>query len=72
MAAAALAYKCIEVAYMKVAYYKHSAASKDRHELLTALQTVMPGYWNMCYSWMLFMPYYSFFTLDFACVTFTM
>jgi len=49
MAAAALAYKCIEVAYMKVAYYKHSAAIKDRHELLTALQTVLPGYWNMCF-----------------------
>jgi len=49
MAAAALAYKCIEVAYMKVAYYKQSSASKDRHELLTALQTVLPGYWNMCY-----------------------
>lgn len=43
MAAAALAYKCVEVAYMKVAYYKHPAASKDRHEL----QTILPGYFNM-------------------------
>ncbi|KAJ6817108.1 uncharacterized protein M6B38_413230 [Iris pallida] len=43
MAAAALAYKCVEVAYMKAAYYKHPGASKDRHELQTALQTSLPG-----------------------------
>ncbi|XP_010269447.1 PREDICTED: uncharacterized protein LOC104606096 [Nelumbo nucifera] len=43
MAAASLAYKCMEVAYMKVIYFKHSTASKDRHELHTALQTVPPG-----------------------------
>lgn len=43
MAAAALAYKCVEVAYMKVAYYRHPAASKDRHELQMAHQTILPG-----------------------------
>ena len=43
MAAAALAYKCVEVAYMKVSYFKHSCASKDRHELQTALQMAVPG-----------------------------
>ncbi|ONK62974.1 uncharacterized protein A4U43_C07F10090 [Asparagus officinalis] len=43
MAAAALAYKCVEVAYMKVAYYRNPVASKDRHELQTALQAVVPG-----------------------------
>ncbi|OVA15012.1 zinc finger protein [Macleaya cordata] len=43
MAAAALAYKCMEVAYMRVIYFKHSSASKDRHELQTALQMVPPG-----------------------------
>lgn len=43
MAAVALAYKCVEVAYMKVAYYKHTAANRDRRELLAALQTVLPG-----------------------------
>ncbi|KAJ0979755.1 hypothetical protein J5N97_015229 [Dioscorea zingiberensis] len=43
MAAAALAYKCVEVAYMKVTYFKHSSASKDRQELQTALQMGVPG-----------------------------
>ncbi|CAA7406031.1 unnamed protein product [Spirodela intermedia] len=43
MAAAALAYKCMEVAYMKVVFSKHSSASKDRHELQTALQMVPSG-----------------------------
>ncbi|KAJ6794362.1 Uncharacterized protein M6B38_232140 [Iris pallida] len=43
MAAAALAHKCVEVAYMKAAYYKHPGASKDRHELQTAFQTALPG-----------------------------
>ncbi|OVA04331.1 zinc finger protein [Macleaya cordata] len=43
MAAAALAYKCMEVAYMKVIYSKNSTVSKDRHELQTALQMVPPG-----------------------------
>ncbi|XP_072983792.1 cysteine-tryptophan domain-containing zinc finger protein 7-like [Typha latifolia] len=43
MAAAALAYKCVEVAYLKAAYYKYPTATKDRHELQIALQMVPPG-----------------------------
>ncbi|KAJ1297150.1 hypothetical protein BS78_01G355800 [Paspalum vaginatum] len=38
MAAAALAYKCVEVAYLKVAYYKHPSANKDQQELRAAVQ----------------------------------
>lgn len=38
MAAAALAYKCMEVAYMRVIYSSHNSAIKDRHDLQTALQ----------------------------------
>jgi hypothetical protein len=38
MAAAALAYKCVEVAYLKAAYYKHPSASKDRQELQAVVQ----------------------------------
>lgn len=43
MAAAALAYKCMEVAYMRVIYSSHSSASRDRHELQTSLQMAPPG-----------------------------
>lgn len=43
MAAAALAYKCVEVAYMRVIYSSHASVSKDRHELQTALQMILPG-----------------------------
>ncbi|XP_026449430.1 uncharacterized protein LOC113349643 isoform X1 [Papaver somniferum] len=43
MAAAALAYKCMELAHMRVIYFKHSGANKDRNELLTALQMAPPG-----------------------------
>ncbi|XP_059632711.1 cysteine-tryptophan domain-containing zinc finger protein 7-like [Cornus florida] len=43
MAAAALAYKCMEVAYMKVVYCKHSSTSRDRHELQASLQVVPQG-----------------------------
>lgn len=43
MAAAALAYKCMEVAYMRVVYYSHSSANRDRNELQNALQIVAPG-----------------------------
>ncbi|KAL2900403.1 AF4/FMR2 family member 3 [Bienertia sinuspersici] len=43
MATAALAYKCVEVAYMRVIYSSHNAASRDRNELQTALQMVPPG-----------------------------
>lgn len=43
MAAAALAYKCVEVAYMRVIYSSHSIVTRDRHELQTALQMIPPG-----------------------------
>ncbi|KAM7255147.1 hypothetical protein ACFE04_020388 [Oxalis oulophora] len=43
MASAALAYKCREVAFMRVVYNSHSSASRDRQELQTALQIVPPG-----------------------------
>lgn len=43
MAAAALAYKCMEVAYMKVIYSSHTSASMDRNELQSVLQIVPPG-----------------------------
>ncbi|CAL0320600.1 unnamed protein product [Lupinus luteus] len=43
MAAAALAYKCMEVAYMRVIYSSNTSASRDRHELQTALQMVPLG-----------------------------
>lgn len=43
MVAAALAYKCAEVAYFKVAYYKHPSASKDRLELQVALDAPLTG-----------------------------
>ncbi|KAG1338629.1 hypothetical protein COCNU_04G009350 [Cocos nucifera] len=43
MAAAALAYKCVEVAYLKSAYFKFPSASRDQHELQTALQILQPG-----------------------------
>lgn len=46
MAAAALAYKCMEVAYMRVIYFSHNSASRDRHELQSALQMVPPGNLN--------------------------
>ncbi|KAI3506667.1 hypothetical protein L1887_21230 [Cichorium endivia] len=38
MATAALAYKCMEVAYMKVIYSSHTTASKDANELQSSLQ----------------------------------
>ncbi|XVF66250.1 hypothetical protein PTKIN_Ptkin10aG0020300 [Pterospermum kingtungense] len=43
MAAAALAYKCMEVAYMRVVYCKHSTSSRDRNELQATLQIVPRG-----------------------------
>ncbi|XP_020703383.2 uncharacterized protein LOC110114743 isoform X2 [Dendrobium catenatum] len=39
MACAALAYKCMEVAYFKVAFFKNYVASKDCHELEETMQT---------------------------------
>ncbi|KAL8143075.1 hypothetical protein V2J09_016107 [Rumex salicifolius] len=43
LASASLAYKCMEVAYLRVIYSSHPAASRDRHELQTSLQIVPPG-----------------------------
>lgn len=43
MAAAALAYKCMEVAYMRVIYTSHNSASRDRTELQAALQIPPTG-----------------------------
>ncbi|KAL8100938.1 cysteine-tryptophan domain-containing zinc finger protein 3-like isoform X2 [Apium graveolens] len=43
MASAALAFKCVEVAYLRVINSSHSSASKDRNELQSALQIVPPG-----------------------------
>ncbi|XP_022899128.1 uncharacterized protein LOC111412429 isoform X2 [Olea europaea var. sylvestris] len=43
MATAALAYKCVEVAYMRVVYCSHTGASRDRNALQSALQIVFPG-----------------------------
>ncbi|KAL2345391.1 hypothetical protein Fmac_006676 [Flemingia macrophylla] len=43
MASAALAYKCMEVAYMRVVYSSNSSANRDRHELQTALLMIPHG-----------------------------
>ncbi|KAK1293030.1 hypothetical protein QJS10_CPB17g01403 [Acorus calamus] len=43
MASAALAYKCTEVAYMKVVYSKQTSASKDYRELQETLIMAPPG-----------------------------
>ncbi|CAJ1941046.1 unnamed protein product [Sphenostylis stenocarpa] len=43
MAAAALAYKCMEVVYMRLVYNKHSSINKDRDELKSILQMVSQG-----------------------------
>ena len=43
MAAASLAYKCMEVAYMRVVNCKHSSTSRDRQELQSTLQMVSQG-----------------------------
>ncbi|XP_019419776.1 PREDICTED: uncharacterized protein LOC109330169 isoform X2 [Lupinus angustifolius] len=43
MAVATLAYKCMEVAYMRVVYCKHSSTNRDRHELESSLQMVYQG-----------------------------
>ncbi|XAR58464.1 hypothetical protein NMG60_11013861 [Bertholletia excelsa] len=42
-AAAASAYKCMEVAYMRVIYYSNAYANRVRHELQRALEIVPPG-----------------------------
>ncbi|VAH18538.1 unnamed protein product [Triticum turgidum subsp. durum] len=43
MASAALAYKCVEVAYMKAAFYKHPGAIKDKHALQATSLMVPPA-----------------------------
>eukprot|EP01018_Ginkgo_biloba_P018331 Gb_16688 [translate_table: standard] len=43
MAAAALAYKCMGVAHMRVVVSKNVCLSRDRHELQMAVQMVPPG-----------------------------
>ncbi|KAK7354795.1 hypothetical protein VNO80_20288 [Phaseolus coccineus] len=43
MAAAALAYKCMEVAYMRVVYCKNSSTNRDRHELQSTLHMASQG-----------------------------
>ncbi|CAN6347101.1 unnamed protein product [Urochloa humidicola] len=43
MANAALAYKCVEVAYLKAAFFKHIGAVKDRHALQAASLMVPPA-----------------------------
>ncbi|KAL6630907.1 hypothetical protein ACP70R_028247 [Stipagrostis hirtigluma subsp. patula] len=43
MANAALAYKCVEVAYMKAAFFKHPGAVKDKHALQAASLMVPPA-----------------------------
>ncbi|KAL2339060.1 hypothetical protein Fmac_013506 [Flemingia macrophylla] len=43
MAAAALAYKCMEVVYMRLVNCKHSSINRDRHELQSTLQMVSQG-----------------------------
>jgi hypothetical protein len=43
MAAAALAYKCMEVAYMRIVYCKSSTTIRDRHDLQASLHMVPQG-----------------------------
>ncbi|KAK9088817.1 hypothetical protein Scep_027899 [Stephania cephalantha] len=43
LASAALAYKCMEVAYMRVIYAKHMSANRDRNELQSAFLMLPPG-----------------------------
>ncbi|GLT32470.1 hypothetical protein SLA2020_071360 [Shorea laevis] len=43
MTAAALAYKCMEVAYMRIVFCKHSASNRDRNELQATISMVPQG-----------------------------
>ncbi|KAM3687984.1 hypothetical protein ACJW31_10G116500 [Castanea mollissima] len=43
MATASLAYKCMEVAYMRVINFSHASASRDRQDLQSALQMIPSG-----------------------------
>lgn len=49
MATASLAYKCMEVAYMRVINFSHASASRDRHELQMALQMIPSGNLKQCH-----------------------
>ena len=49
MATASLAYKCMEVAYMRVINFSHASASRDRLVLQTALQMIPSGNLNKCH-----------------------
>ena len=43
MASAALAYKCLEVTFMRMIYVNHFIASSDQNVLQKTLQMVSPG-----------------------------
>ncbi|KAL6971307.1 hypothetical protein U1Q18_030986 [Sarracenia purpurea var. burkii] len=43
MAAAVLAYKCMEVAYMRVVYCKNPSTNRDRHDLQASLHLLPQG-----------------------------
>ncbi|KAK4265710.1 hypothetical protein QN277_026727 [Acacia crassicarpa] len=43
IAAASLAYKCMEVAYMRVVYSKHYSINRDQNELQSTLQMALQG-----------------------------
>ncbi|KAF9619447.1 hypothetical protein IFM89_007022 [Coptis chinensis] len=47
MAAAALAYKCMEVASMRIVYFISSVVSKDRHNLQMGVVNSRPDVYNM-------------------------
>ncbi|GMI80093.1 hypothetical protein HRI_001678600 [Hibiscus trionum] len=51
MAAAALAYKCMEVAYTRVVYCKNSTSCRDRNELQATLQMLPQGPIEACGVW---------------------
>lgn len=54
MAAAALAYKLAEVAYLKVVYSSHTNACKDRQELQSSLQIGPTGMYAFFISFIAF------------------
>lgn len=49
MATASLAYKCMEVAYMRVINFSHASASRDRQDLQSALQMIPSGNLKQCH-----------------------
>lgn len=55
MGAAALAYKCMEVAYLRITYTSHGNIRRCRYELQAALQVIPSGiYYNLEDSWIVF------------------